>query len=48
MPTYKDVHMQNYKITDYGLVSIIMPNYNSEKYLQATIQSLIRLSYIVF
>lgn len=30
---------------DYGLVSIIMPNYNSEKYVGATIQSVIDQTY---
>lgn len=32
-------------VTDYGLVSIIMPNYNSEKYVQATIQSVLDQTY---
>ena len=31
--------------TDFGLVSIVMPNYNSEKYVRATIQSVIAQTY---
>ena len=30
---------------DYGLVSIIMPNYNSEKYVEATIKSVLSQTY---
>ena len=32
-------------IIDYGLVSIIMPNYNSEKFIKATIESVIAQTY---
>ena len=32
-------------IVDYGLVSIIMPNYNSEKYIEATIISVLAQTY---
>ena len=33
------------KKVDYGLVSIIMPNYNSEKYVASTIQSVLDQTY---
>lgn len=36
---------QKTSIADYGLVSIIMPNYNSEKYVQETIQSVLEQTY---
>lgn len=38
---------QDYKrsVIDYGLVSIIMPNYNSEKYIEATINSVLNQTY---
>ena len=37
--------LETKNITDYGLVSIIMPNYNSEKYVQTTIQSVLDQTY---
>ncbi len=36
---------QEVKVTDYGLVSVIMPNYNSEKYVEATIKSVLDQTY---
>ena len=36
---------QKSSIADYGLVSIIMPNYNSEKYVEATIKSVLSQTY---
>ena len=33
------------KITDYGLVSIIMPNYNSAKFIRQTVESVIAQTY---
>ena len=31
--------------SDFGLVSIVMPNYNSEKYIEATINSVLNQTY---
>jgi glycosyltransferase involved in cell wall biosynthesis len=36
---------QNDSVVDYGLVSIIMPNYNSEKYVESTIKSVLAQTY---
>ena len=36
---------QKASITDYGLVSIVMPNYNSEKYIEATVKSVLAQTY---
>lgn len=36
---------QRNSIDDYGLVSIIMPNYNSEKYVEATVRSVLAQTY---
>ncbi|MBR2986562.1 MAG: glycosyltransferase family 2 protein, partial [Clostridia bacterium] len=30
---------------DYGLVSVIMPNYNSEKYIKETVESVLQQTY---
>ena len=39
------VEKQQTSVADYGLVSIIMPCYNSEKYIEATIKSVIAQTY---
>ena len=41
----ENLQQQKAVVTDYGLVSIIMPNYNSEKYIEATIKSVLAQSY---
>lgn len=33
------------QVVDYGLVSVIMPNYNSEKYVEATVKSVLAQTY---
>lgn len=37
MNILEEVLNEKHVATDYGLVSIIMPNYNSEKYIEVTI-----------
>ena len=41
----EDLQTQTPTVVDYGLVSIIMPNYNSEKYVGETIQSVLNQTY---
>ena len=41
----EQTQVQNTTVADYGLVSIIMPNYNSENYVKATIQSVLNQTY---
>ena len=41
----EDLENQVTQAVDYGLVSIIMPNYNSEKYVEATIKSVLAQTY---
>ena len=36
-----NVHLDTTNVTDYGLVSIVMPNYNSAKFIKATVESVI-------
>lgn len=45
MLTNEETQIQTTAVVDYGLVSIIMPNYNSEKYVRATIQSVLDQTY---
>ena len=40
-----DSLLETNAVTDYGLVSIIMPNYNSERYLNETIKSVLWQTY---
>ncbi len=40
-----DLNINNPENIDYGLVSIVMPNYNSEKYVEATIKSVLSQTY---
>lgn len=41
----ENLQQKNAVVTDYGLVSIIMPNYNSEKYVENTIKSVMAQTY---
>ena len=41
----ENLQQQKTVVTDYGLVSIIMPNYNSEKFIKATVDSVIAQTY---
>ena len=43
--TSNNVIFETKPATDYGLVSIIMPNYNSEKFIKATVDSVIAQTY---
>lgn len=45
MLTTEALETRSSEVVDYGLVSIIMPNYNSEKYVQATVQSVLDQTY---
>lgn len=40
-----NVHIGGQTNIDFGLVSIIMPNYNSRKYLEATVESVVAQTY---
>ena len=41
----EELKRQDVPPVDYGLVSIIMPNYNSEKYVEATVRSVLAQTY---
>ena len=45
MPVTNEVEKQQTAVGDYGLVSIIMPCYNSEKYIEATVKSVLAQTY---
>lgn len=45
MPIVEKTQEKIITAVDYGLVSIIMPNYNSEKYVEATVKSVLAQTY---